>query len=220
MSYNTNDSLKKYSINLYRDELRPRRDLLSLSLLVGLVAALVVAALLTSAVLVWQESRLRDTQQITAAQLEQARLNRDQLTAALRDRRVDAELERRLAGLEADNSGLQRLADAVRLPVQDNARQYSGLLRDLSAVHQHGLWLSVIENQNGRLRLEGQTSHAGHLPAWMARFEQVEALRGRQFAVVALEEGDDAYFHFVLRSQRDSQRTSQEAGTQRREGVR
>lgn len=207
----------KYYVNLYRDDLKPRKSLVNLRVLGGLLLALLVIAILSRVLLSWQANQLDDAYQLTATEIEHIRLERDYLIVAVRDQRIDPALEQRVTELEQANLGLQRLVDATRLPVEDNSRLYSGLLRDLSSVHQSGLWLSRIENRNGRLRLEGQTSRAGYLPEWMSRFDQVDALRNRQFAVVTLEESDDSSFHFALSSQREvSQRETQQSRESRR----
>lgn len=196
-------SANKNTINLYTEALRPPREYLTLANLGWAVLLLIVIIVLWRAQLAWQLHALGQQRTSTEVELTQVQARITELAQRQREQRIDAQTEANVARLEREIQGLQSLSSAVLQSGAIEDDNYARLLRDLSAIHQPGLWLSHIENRQGRLILRGQTEHSGHLPQWMARFDSVASLQGKQFAVVALERDDSSVLSFELRSQRE-----------------
>ncbi|MCC5879007.1 MAG: hypothetical protein JJU03_03820 [Idiomarina sp.] len=196
-------SANKNTINLYTDALRPPREYLSLANLGWAILLVIIIVLLWRAQLAWQIHTLAQQRATTQVELTQVQGRITELAQRQREQQIDAQTEAAVARLEREIQGLQSLSSAVLQSGTIEDDNYARLLRDLSAIHQPGLWLSHIENRQGRLILRGQTEHSGHLPRWMARFDSVVSLQGKQFAVVALERDDSSILSFELRSQRE-----------------
>lgn len=198
-------SQNKHTINLYTNALRPQTDWLSLRNVSVVVLGVLVLMVLSRAGIAWQQSSL--DQQLNASQLGMSELQQQLagLATQAREQRVDPQLESAVAELERELRALQSLSNVVLRSDSLEDDNYARLLRDLSAIHQHGLWLSHIELRQGQLILRGHTEHSGHLPRWMARFNNVPSLSGRQFAVVSLEREDSDILSFEVHSQRESE---------------
>lgn len=194
---------QKNTINLYTDALRPARELLTLRNVIWLAVLVIVLAVLWRGQLALQARQLAQQQDSTQAELTRVQARISELAQQQRDRQIDTRLEADVSRLEREIQGLQTLSSAVLQSGSIEDDNYARLLRDLSAIHQSGLWLSHIENRQGRLILRGQTEHSGHLPRWMGRFDSVPSLQGKQFAVVALERDDGNLLRFEVRSQRE-----------------
>lgn len=204
------DVKQKNTINLYTDALRPPRELLTLSNVLWLAALVLVLIVLWRGQLAWQARQLTQHQMSTQVELTSVQARISELAQQQRERQIDTTAEAEVSRLEREIQGLQTLSSAVLQSGSIEDDNYARLLRDLSAIHQSGLWLSHIENRQGRLILRGQTEHSGHLPQWMGRFDSVPSLQGKQFAVVALERDDANLLRFEVRSQREQ--NNQEGG--------
>lgn len=194
---------QKNTINLYTDALRPPRELLNLRNVVWLAVLVLVIIVLWRGQLAWQARHLAQQQASTQASLASVQARISELAQRQREQQIDATAEAEVSRLEGEIQGLQALSSAMQQSGSIEDDNYARLLRDLSAIHQPGLWLSHIENRQGRLILRGQTEHSGHLPQWMGRFENVPSLQGKQFAVVALERDNANVLRFEVRSQRE-----------------
>ncbi|MGX5913114.1 PilN domain-containing protein [Aliidiomarina sp. Khilg15.8] len=195
----------KYHINLYTDALKPKRDWLTLKTLLFAMLALVVVILLLRLVSAWQSYQLDNDLEQVNQRMSAMQQSVTSLTQRARAQRPQPDLEQRIARLEDDVVLMQALARELENRGGFSEQNYARILRDLSAIHQQGLWLTHIENDKGELVLTGKTVNSAYLPRWMSRFEQVESLRGRQFAVVALERDERSLLNFELRSQRRTQ---------------
>ncbi|RUO26689.1 hypothetical protein CWE09_08310 [Aliidiomarina minuta] len=194
----------KHSINLYTDALRPVRELVTLARVAALVALLLLIMLILRGSYAWQEQRLSSEQRQLEAQLTEQRVELTQLARQQSAQRVQPELQQRVDNLQQQLDLQQALARELESRGGFSQANYARILRDLSAIHQPDLWLTHIEKDQGRLVLRGQTLSSANLPRWMSRFDQVESLRGHQFAVVALERDDSDVIQFELRSQRQT----------------
>lgn len=195
--------MSKLTINLYTQALRPKREYLSLLNLSIAVLLLLVLLLLMRIQVAWQDHSLAQQREQTQYEMNQVQQQISELAERARSQRVDQALQAHVEQLERDVRGLQTLSGAVLQSAALDDALYAPLLRDLSAIHQPGLWLEHIENNQGRLILKGYTEHSGHLPRWMGRFSSVASLAGKQFAVVALESDDNNVLRFEVRSQRE-----------------
>jgi Tfp pilus assembly protein PilN len=195
----------KYYVNLYTDALKPKRDWLTLkNLLIALLALVLVLAMLRG-MTAWQSYQLTNELQQANERMSAMQQSVASLAQRARAQRPRPDLEQRIAKLEEDVVLMQALARELENRGGFSEQNYARILRDLSAIHQQGLWLTYIENDNGELVLTGKTVNSAYLPRWMSRFDQVESLRGRQFAVVALERDERSLLNFELRSQRRAQ---------------
>ena len=201
----TGSAHSKSRVNLYTAALRPEKDYFSLVNIGALVIGLLVVMALMRAGIAWQQSTIEQQRRATQTQMLELQQQFSDLAATSRERRVDPELERIVADVERELRALQSLSTAVQRSNDVGDENYARLLRDLSVIHQHGLWLNHIENREGQLILRGHTEHSGHLPRWMARFSNVPSLAGRQFAVVSLEREEQDVLSFEVRSRREQE---------------
>lgn len=197
--------MSKSTINLYVESLRPKVNYVTLANLGLVLLVVIVLAALWRGSIAWQQHQLEQQRSEYQAQMTTLQQQLSELAARSRAQRPDPELEASVSGLEREIRGLQSLSSAVLQSDGMDEQHYARVLRDLSAIHQHGLWLHHIEYRQGRLILRGQTEHSGHLPRWMARFNDVPSLAGKQFAVVALERESSDVLSFEIRSQREQE---------------
>lgn len=199
----------KYDINLYTEALQPKRDWLTLKSLLIASLALILIVMLLRGITAWQSMQVADDLQQARERLSGLQQSVTSLAQRARAQRPQPDLEQRIATLEDDVVLMQALARELESRGGFSEQNYARILRDLSAIHQQGLWLTNIENNQGDLVLTGKTVNSAYLPRWMSRFDQVESLRGRQFAVVALERDERSVLNFELRSQRAASGSSE-----------
>lgn len=199
----------KYDINLYTEALKPKRDWLTLKSLSLALLALILVLFLLRGITAWQSMQVASDLQQANERMSAMQQEVTSLARQAKAQRPQPDLEQRIAVLEEDVVLMQALARELEARGGFAEQNYARILRDLSAIHQQGLWLTHIENNQGDLVLTGKTVNSAYLPRWMSRFEQVESLSGRQFAVVALERDERSVLNFELRSQRASQNTEE-----------
>ena len=192
-------------VNLYSAALHPEKVYFSLANIGILVIGLFVIMAMIRGGIAWQQLNVEQQRRETQTEILELQQQFSDLAAVARERRIDPQLQRLVADMERELRALQSLSNAVERSDEVGEDTYGRLLRDLSAIHQHGLWLSHIENRDGQLILRGHTEHSGHLPRWMARFNTVPSLAGRQFAVVSLEREEQGLVSFEVRSQREGE---------------
>jgi len=187
-------------VNLYTDELRPRKENLQAGTAVGvLILALVlvacVAGFLTyeNSVMANKASRLDQQNQ----QLEQAVA---ELSTAVQARQPDAEVEEALNRVTQTLARRQRLLERVESLVLSEGRNFSPQLSALARQIPEGVWLTdvILESGQDRVTIEGRTRDGALVPLYLENLGDEAAFAGQTFGAFRLmrsEEGRWIDFH-------------------------
>jgi len=187
-------------VNLYTDELRPRKEKLQAGtaisiLVVGLVLVAFVAGFLTyqNSVMANKASRLdRQNQQLEQAVAE--------LTAAVQARQPDSEVEEALARVTQTLARRQRLLEKVESLVLSDGRQFSPQMAALARQIPEDVWLTgvILESGADKVTIEGRSREGALVPLYLENLGEEAAFTGRTFGAFRLsrpEEGRWIDFH-------------------------
>jgi MSHA biogenesis protein MshI len=195
-------------VNLYTDELRPRKESLQAGTAVGVlfVGVLVLACLagfLTyeNSVMANKASRLdRQNQQLEQAVAE--------LSAEVKARRPDAEVEEALNRVTQTLDRRQRLLNRVESLVLSEGRDFSPQMSALARQIPEDVWLTAVALESGpdTVTIEGRSRDGALVPRYLENLGDEAAFAGKTFGVFRLSRSEEGrWIDFHVASQSDGE---------------
>lgn len=193
-------------VNLYTDELKPRREpVTATTLLWSSVAVLVV--LVAAAVFVrFEAADAAERQQALNARVAELEQTAQSLTAEVKAQQVDPAVEDAVAEVNQAISQRQRLLTEVARLVDYQNGGFSPYMTALARRIPEQLWLTgfQIDLHQNQLRLAGRTRTGGQVPVYLERLGQEPVFSGRRFEQLRLTRDDSgAWIEFLVGSKRD-----------------
>jgi Tfp pilus assembly protein PilN len=189
----------RQQVNLLSDDLRPRREPLTLGQLLAAWALFAGALALLGSVNgfdIWQLSsqRAETVEQWELLKATNARLKASFSTAP--DEALEAEVARlRQAQLERER--LMALLDEYQL---EQVEGFSGYLEDLAAHGVDGMWLSAIALETGGrwIQLKGLTTDPARVPEFLRQLSEGSSFDGHRFDAFELKETESGLLEFNI----------------------
>ncbi|MDZ7670265.1 MAG: hypothetical protein U5Q16_12900 [Gammaproteobacteria bacterium] len=186
-------------VNLLADDLKPRREALSLRQLLAGWAAM---AALLAVVSAWQAVSgwwLADDRGALQAQWQTLDTGNSRLRDNLQ-REPQPELVSEVETLRALFSNQAVLVEAVQGYESASERGFSGYLTELAAQQMEGIALSRIELRDGGayIALSGETEKPVNVPQLLKRLSAGERFRGHRFDEFRLEAQDSGLLRFDI----------------------
>ncbi|MGM0769340.1 MAG: PilN domain-containing protein [Pseudomonadota bacterium] len=180
-------------VNLYTEELRPRREKLQASTVLPMLLFALVVIVLGSVFARYQASGLETRQAALQQQNGQLEAAVEQLSVEVSARRPDPELEAALARINSDLARRQRLLERVESLVTGDSPGFSAQMSALARQVPDRLWLTgfTLEAEPGRVALTGGTREAANVPAMLENLGSEPSFAGRTFGSFALERDED-----------------------------
>lgn len=187
-------------VNLYTDELRPRKERLHAGTAVGVLVLGLVMVACVAGFFAYQNSVMADQ----ALRLDRQNQQLDQvvadLSAAVRTRQPDSEVEEALARVTQSLARRQRLLERVESLVFSEGRHFSPQLAALARQIPGDVWLTgvILESGSDKVTIEGRSGDGALVPLYLENLGEEAAFTGRTFGVFRLsrpEEGQWIDFH-------------------------
>jgi len=192
----------KQWVNLYRSDLQPIKQRLTLgrlSAVLGVWLALLIAALVVTQ---WQNSavtqenaKLSNALQAVNDDLTRARERLERREPSLQLREEKEELAQQLQ----DTQSFSRRISEFQ---QGQSSSVSSFLNELAEITPEAIWLTDFSIAGENIRLHGQALNSEALVLWMDKFGQSDLLADKRFAVVELKRSEQGYQQFLLQSVR------------------
>lgn len=178
-------------INLLGPVLRKKR--FSFTSAASMASGIGLAIGLALVVAIYEESRLRGIEgeaQALARSLKEATVAYEKATGAEVVRKPNAELEARIAELNAQVKSRQDVIDALKSGVVGTTGGFSEYMRVFSRQSLDGLWLTGFDIASGGndLTLAGRALSADLVPAYLQRLNREAPMQGRQFASMVINQ--------------------------------
>ncbi|ACJ27316.1 Conserved hypothetical protein [Shewanella piezotolerans WP3] len=190
----------KLRVNLYSESLFPTELRLSFLRLNQVLAGLVIALLLGSAiaygVVSSLESEKNELQHAKALLDEQKVELEDEIAKRKPSATLVAEVELKAQQLELKQMLIGKLSQQEEL----TSYGYSPLMTDLASVADRSIWLNRIQVKENRYIFEGYTSNPQSVPNWIERLKTTTTLKGHAFASMTMSLGEDQPLAFKLTS--------------------
>lgn len=183
----------KHNINLYLDELKPKRDYLSLSvaLFVWGSAFLIMFVLYFSAQQTAEKVSAR--QALLKQDVEHKAIMVNEFESALKNRQEDPKLILQAQSLKRQLLQKQITLSIAQQKIRDNSLGYASLMADLSQYHEPNIWLTKIKHQQNDIQLYGMSAKAESIPIWLQKIANSGYFKGRQFKNLSLSADLNTY---------------------------
>ena len=186
-------------VNLLTDELRPRREPLTLNQLFMLWVGFAVILLLVSSwsgVDTWQLATKEDE---TREQWRLLKETNDRLRASY-SATADPALEARVAALRLEQEEREQLVTMLADYHNQQALGFSGYLSDLSSHGVSDMWLSEIAFETGGqwIRLKGMTTDPARVPEFLHQLSEDSSFDGHLFDAFELKEAESGLIEFAI----------------------
>jgi len=198
-------------VNLYIEELRPKREWLTLNNLCFAALALLV---LLSGVSVWLSAGQSNLQADLAqkqTQLDGLHQTVSELAARAEQQKQDESLVRANERLKAKVEARENMLGLLGSVSLSGTEGFSNYLIGLARHKQKDVWLSQISISGAgkSMLMAGTTKDASRIPEYLGALTQESSFLGRSFEVfdVSTQEKDDALMDFRLESKASQEQT-------------
>ncbi|MTJ00284.1 MAG: PilN domain-containing protein [Marinobacter adhaerens] len=195
-------------VNLYTDELRPRKERLQAGMAVGILVVGVVLVAFVAGFLTYENSVMANK----ASRLDQQNLQLEQavaqLSAAVQARQPDAEVKQALERVTQTLARRQRLLERVESLVLSEDRSFSPQLAALARQIPEDVWLTgvILESGPDRVTIEGRSREGALVPLYLENLGEESAFTGRTFGVFRLSRTEEGrWIDFHVSSERDGE---------------
>jgi len=192
----------KQSVNLYRGDLVPVQQRLTLAKLATGLVALVVVVFTLVIFSGWQHSQTRDTNNELTERLNVANNQLTSLRDRLSNRKQSPELVSKKAELQAYIQDARTFRQSISDFEASESSAVASLLSELSDITPQGVWLERFGLDGEKIYLKGYATDTEKLVSWMDKFDESELLASKRFAVVELSRSEEGYQSFQLRTER------------------
>lgn len=180
-------------VNLYTDELRPRREPLQARTAGALLIALLAFLVLVSGFARWEYGDALEEQRAMQRQVE---LLQDELTGleqTVAARQEDPDLVAAMRTLDHEVKQRRQVLSQVETLVIADGRHFSAYLEALARQTLDGLWLNTIDlgRSASDIRLTGTARAGERVPQYLQRLSAEPAFNGSEFHSFALDRADE-----------------------------
>lgn len=193
--------MKQY-VNLYRGDLIPVRQKLTLNKLILGGLAVAASVLLVTLITYWHYSQVRSQNTLLTEQASTVDNQLGTLQARLSNRKPSVELEKKKEQLQTYLQDGRTFLSSVSDFRAPETPAVADLLNALAEITPEGIWLESFGLSGNNIYLQGYAADTQQLVLWMDTFEQSEMLASQRFSVVALSRNEKGEQFFQLRTER------------------
>lgn len=195
-------------VNLYTEELRPRREILQAGTAVGILVFGLVLVVCVAGYFAYQNSVMANKASRLDRQNQQLEQAVAELSAAVRARQPDSEVEEALSRVTQTLARRQRLLERVESLVFSEGRHFSPQLAALARQIPENVWLTgvILESGADKVTLEGSSRDGALVPLFLENLGEETAFAGRTFGVFRLSRSEEGrWIDFHVSSKREGE---------------
>lgn len=180
-------------VNLYTDELRPRKERLQARMALLVLALALIVIFVAAGVVRYEESQLQVRVGVLQQQNEKLLQSVEQLTTEVEARQPDPEVEAALERVTATLVRRQQLLERVENLIATETVGFSASLSALARQVPEGLWLTNIrlDARNGDVGLAGKAQSGRLVPVYLEQLSDEPAFTGKTFGHFRLDREED-----------------------------
>lgn len=194
-------------INLYTEELRPKREKMQAGTAVGILALTLLLLAVAAGFVRYQNSQLTDQLASRQQNIERLEQSVAQLTQEAESRQPDPQVEAALSRVNDTLVRRQRLLAQVESLMSDDTAGFSAPLSALARRVPGGVWLTRIRlnAQNGDVGLSGRAQAGKLVPSYLEALGEEPAFQGKTFGTFRLERSEqDRWIEFRVATDEDA----------------
>ncbi|MDI9246666.1 PilN domain-containing protein [Marinobacter sp. CHS3-4] len=199
---------ERQEVDLYVEELRPRKEKLQAGSAVALLMVVLLFLIAVAGFVRYQNAELTTKLADQQRRTDQLQQTVDQLTREAEARQPDPQIE---AALQRVNDTLirrQRLLAQVERLMTDDSAGFAASLSALARQVPGGLWLTRIQlnSQTDHVALNGRTQAGQLVPQYLEALGEEPAFQGRTFGLFRLDRGEDKrWIEFSVATDQDAE---------------
>lgn len=188
----------KTRVNLYTQDFVKKKELLSLSQMAAVWAALLVLTVCSYAFYQWQLTDAKNQQQASAKKLQQQQKDLEQLNIRVSEHLPSKQLQQELSYKKDELAAKQKLLNAVLGREQLKNNGFAEILTDLAKLNDKEIRLTQFSVEQGNVSLSGFAYANDAVPRWVKSFKQSTTLAGQEFSVLKVSRDDNEQLTFQL----------------------
>lgn len=186
----------KISINLYDDELRPKKHLLTLNN-IAIAASVGVAVMLIWFGSLWfKTSELANKQEQLDQEKHFAEQELSNLQKALVKHNDSGSLNQQKEKLERQIQAKKVLLKLVSSRSSEEAVDYYQVMKDLTEHHDHDVWLSHFKFNQNDVLFDGFATQSKSVTQWLTYLQATDSFKGREFTLLDIQAVETEYLQF------------------------
>ncbi|NQZ07121.1 MAG: PilN domain-containing protein [Algicola sp.] len=177
----------KTRVNLYLPSMRPVKEKLPLSLMIG---CWVGSLVLVSLVFLYQHleyTELTETLKQSTLELDVSKVELTQLETRHADYKPSPQLMTKLDRLSQELNGKRFLSQHLKGNAIPQEKKYSQVMLDLGRLHSNELWVTKMRFDEEGVFLKGFALDALAVPKWLNGLQQSPFFSGKSFALMNLK---------------------------------
>lgn len=180
-------------VNLYTQELRPRKERLQAGAVLGILALGLIIVTALAGVFGYQNTGMAT--QVADLEQQNARLESSvaELSGAVQARQPDSEVEEALARVTETLARRQRLLEKVEGLVLSEGRRFSPQMSALARQIPDNVWLTgfTLKSETDQVIIEGRSRSGSLVPLYLENLGAEAAFTGRTFGAFRLSRPEE-----------------------------
>jgi len=192
--------MSKSRINLYSQEFKPVKTLLSLA---QLCIVLFCSLLLLIATLTYSNLQYKNAKSAAKQADKQLSIRQDELSkqeALLAAHSPSNALVNQVMHLKQSLNIKDALLKELSSQNFEAKQGYSSLFTALAETEKGPLWLTYISANGNSVNLQGESLSSDAIPVWLIQFKKFPALAGKHFKTMQIWRNEDQHLLFSLTS--------------------
>lgn len=190
-----------FSVNLYPEHLKPKRDYFTFSVVTGVWGATALILLLVYAFTYWQIKTVDSQLAEVNVQSQQLRQQLSEMQSRLNKHKPSSEKQAAIERLKVKIRAQEASLAAISRYDTSLQTGHSAMMLSLAKLGRNDISLTEIQIEGSHLDVRGLARTANAVPNWINQFKQETTLVGRSFDKVRIGRNDDDVIMFELKTQ-------------------
>ncbi|RUO71959.1 PilN domain-containing protein [Idiomarina ramblicola] len=195
----------KQWVNLYRSELKPVKQRLTLSKVSTVLSAWLALLITVVVITQWQHSGVVQKNERLSSTVTTLNDDLSRFRESMSQRQPGQQLLAEKATLQQQLQDTRSFSQQITEFQRSRSASVSAFLHELAEITPEEIWLMDFSMDGENIRLHGQALNSEALVLWMDKFGQADLLSDKRFAVVELKRSEQGYQQFLLQSVRTSE---------------
>ncbi|WP_373001539.1 PilN domain-containing protein [Marinobacter sp.] len=180
-------------VNLYTEELRPRRERLQAGTALGILVLGLIMVVSVAGLFAYKNASLATEVSNLERQNERLEQAVAELRSAVQARQPDSEVEEALDRVTQTIARRQRLLEKVENLVLSEGRHFSPQMAALARQIPEDVWLTgvILDSGSDKVTIEGRSRAGAQVPVYLENLGEEPAFTGRTFGVFRLSRPDE-----------------------------
>ncbi len=177
----------KTRINLYLDELKPKREFFTLNNIVMCWGALIIVLVLVSILFARFEHTSKQQLLSLQSKLDRTKAELAQVQRELERKQDKSPVLRRIDKKKHDMLEMQKLLQFMQAKSKQAEFDYAQVMVDLASNTHNEIWLKSFHFVGNDIQLVGEATHGSAIPEWLNGLKRSEYFEAKTFSLLEFD---------------------------------